>query len=131
MAASDFTAENHMAALCDGVPYPVPAGNWVSVHTGDPGTTGANEVNTAGWPGYVRRQVTSWNKTGIGERKNGHQLTFPSHDGLGDVTLSHWVVWDAPVGGNPLNGAAFETARLQKTGDIFVIDTNAITWKQT
>jgi hypothetical protein len=131
MAASNYTAENIMSALCDGVAFPVPAGTWVSAHTGDPGVTGANEVSTAAWPGYLRRQVTSWNPTATGERKNGHQLTFPSHDGLADITLSHWAVWDAASGGHPLNSAALDTARLQKTGDIFVIDTNAITWKQT
>lgn len=131
MGASNYTAENVMSALCNGVAFPVPAGTWVSAHTGDPGATGASEALTADWPAYVRRQVTSWNNAGIGVRKNGHQLTFPSHDGTADITLSHWCVWDAPTGGNPLNSAALETPRLQKTGDIFVIDTNAITWKQT
>jgi len=127
MSASDYTAKNVMAALFDGVPLPVPEGTWVSLHTADPGTTGENEVTTAQWPAYVRREVTEWNNTGTGERKNAHQVTYPSHDGFGDVTLTHWVVWDAPLTGNPISIGALETPRLQKTGDIFVLDTNAVT----
>jgi hypothetical protein len=130
-AASDYTAENVMATLCDGVPCPVPDGTWISLHTADPGKTGSNEVLIDAWPGYVRRQVTTWNKTANGERKNGHQLTYPSMGGIADVTVTHWVCWDVAAGGNPLFQAPLETPRLLKTGDVYVFDTNTITARQS
>lgn len=130
-AASNYTAENVMAALCDGVAFPVPAGTWISLHTSDPGTTGLNEVSTSNWPAYVRRQVTSWNATATGERKNANQITYPSHDGLADVTVTHWTCWDAATGGHPLFQAPMETPRLLKTSDVMVFDTNALTARQS
>lgn len=137
-ASSNYTEENHMAALCDGVPYPLPTGTWIALHVADSSETGAAEVSTVSWPAYVRRAAeqgdvigTGWTTTDIGERKNAKQITYPSHDGLIDVTITHWSAWDAPTGGNMLFAAPMETARLMKTGDILVFDIHALTAKQS
>jgi hypothetical protein len=140
-AASNYTEENHMAALCDGVPYPLPTGTWISLHTAAPGKTGANEVTLDAWPAYVRRDAeqggaigTGWTTTANGERKNAKQLTYPSFNPANldaEITIVGWTAWDAPVGGNPLFGALLETDRLHKRGDVFVFDIHALTAKQS
>ena len=33
---------------------------WVSLHTGDPGNTGSNELTSANSPGYTRATATNW-----------------------------------------------------------------------
>lgn len=73
----------------------------VSLHTGDPGTTGANEA-TGGSPAYARQSVT------MGAPVNGvstsDQVTF----NVPADTYTHFGVWDSSgafKGGNPLDTA--------------------------
>lgn len=127
-----------MKALCDGIAFPLPAGTWVSLHVADSSETGGSEVSLTNWPAYVRRAAeqggaigTGWTATANGERKNTKQLTYPSHNGIPDVTVTHWACWDALNGGNMLFGAPLETPRLLKTGDILVFDINALTARQS
>lgn len=140
-AASDYTEENHMAALCDGVAYPLPTGTWISLNTGDPAETGGGEVLVEAWPAYVRRDAeqgtgigTGWDTTVNGERKNAKQLTYPSFNPVNldaEITIIGWTAWDAPVGGNALFGSMLETPRLLKRGDVFVFDAHALTARQS
>lgn len=140
-AASNYTRTNVLNAMLRGVAFPLPAGTWVSLHTADPTSAGtpSTEVQTSAWPAYVRRKAegagalgTGWSAPNAqGESKNANQLTYPSHDGLADITITHWAVWDAASGGNMLTFAPFQTPRTLKAGDIFVIDANALTVSQS
>ena len=56
-AASNYTETNVINALLRGVPFPIPSGIYVSLHTGDPGEDGANEVSPDDWPAYVRKDA--------------------------------------------------------------------------
>jgi hypothetical protein len=137
-AASNYTELNVMKALLHGVAFPLPTKTYVALHTASPGETGANEVPTTGWTTYARREAeqggaigTGWSTPVDGVCQNAKQLTYPSQNGVPDVTVTHWSVWDAVTGGNCLFATALTTARTLATGDIFVFDINALTAQQS
>jgi hypothetical protein len=66
-------------------------GSWVSLHTADPGTTGASEV-TGG--SYARVQTT-WSAAANGS-KAGSQVTINVPSG---VTVAYFGVWSASAAG--------------------------------
>lgn len=61
----------------------------MSLHSGDPGTTGANEIS-GGSPAYARKNVT------LGAASGGVRSVAspPSFDVPGGVTISHWGLWN-------------------------------------
>lgn len=77
-AAKD-TAVNSLTAL----------GTYISLHSGDPQTTGANEVASAG------RQATTWG-TSSGGTAAGTQVSFTS---VPAGSYTHYGVWTAANGG--------------------------------
>lgn len=65
----------------------------VSLHTGDPGTTGANEnANT----GSYARQACSWNTASGGTMTNSSALTFAT---AGSVAVSYIGTWSSATYG--------------------------------
>lgn len=132
-AASEYTRVNLLKALLQGVAFPLPTHTYISLHTADPGATGANEVIVANWPGYVRRNAegtgamgTGWTAPAGDISKNANQVTFPSMDGGANVTITHWGLWDNGNGGNYLTGGALATARTLQPGDVYVNDVNSL-----
>jgi len=137
-AASDYTEANIMAAIFDGVAFPIPAHTYLALHTADSSETGAAEVSTATWPSYVRMQAeaggamgTGWTATANGVRKNAKQMPFPAYNGTPDLVITHWSVWNALTGGNMLAAGALVTSRTLKTGDVFEFDINSLTIQQS
>lgn len=129
MGASTYTKNNILKALLKGDAFPLPTGTYISLHTADPGATGANEVSTGSWPAYVRRKAegsgsmgSGWGTPTTGVSANANQLTFPSNDGSGTVTVTHFAIWDAATSGNCLESAALSTSRALSVGDILVFD---------
>lgn len=134
MGASTYTKDNVLKALLRGVAFPLPTGTYVSLHTADPGATGANEVSTGSWPSYVRRHAeaggaigSGWTAPSSGSSTNTNQLTYPSNNGGGSVTVTHFAIWDAASGGNCLDSAALTTSRTLAPGDILVFDIGSLT----
>lgn len=75
---------------------------YLSLHTADPGTTGANEA-TGGSPAYAREATTITATSGTG---TSTQVTFDVPSG----TYTHFGTWNAATagtfyGGNPLSTA--------------------------
>lgn len=66
----------------------------MSLHSADPGTTGANEI-TGGSPAYARKAAT-WGAASAGVRTLSSQLVFDVPAG---VTVTHTGVWSAASGG--------------------------------
>lgn len=64
-------------------------GDWISLHTGDPGTTGANEDTT------VPREQTTWGAAVSGESV-GTQVAF---DAQGGTHYTHYGVWNNGTSG--------------------------------
>ena len=65
---------------------------YVSLHTGDPGGTGANEVVG----GSYARQAGTWNAASGGNLDNSNA---PSFSVPASTTVSHFGLWSAPTGG--------------------------------
>ena len=129
-----YTKNNILRSLLQATAFPLPAGTWVSLHTADPGETGANEITTGTWPAYVRRKAegagamgTGWTTATTGQTANTNQLTYPANNAAGNVTITHFAIWDAQTGGNCLESAALTTARTLAVGDILVFDTGSLT----
>lgn len=80
------------------------AGAYISAHTGDPSTNGANEV-TGG--SYVRQQTT-WGTASGGERV-GSQVTIPIPAG---TTVTHWGIWTASTSGTFRGGFALAASEV-------------------
>lgn len=73
-------------------------GTYISAHTADPGTSGANEVTG----GSYARQQTTWGSASNGVRA-GTQVTIPIPV---STTVTHVGVWSAASGGLFRTGAA-------------------------
>lgn len=90
----------------------------VSLHTDDPGLTGANEV-TPGANSYERKAVTfGVPATGGGGRQiaNTGALTWTDMPG---VTVTHVGLWDALETGNFLYGDALAAPQVVNAGGTF------------
>lgn len=87
---------------------------YISLHTGDPGTTGANEASAAGASNYARVQVNAqggaspdWAAAAAAAMVNEGAITFP--EGGDDQSITHFGVFDAASAGNFLRGGALDT----------------------
>jgi len=96
---------------------------YVSLHTADPGTTGASEVNSGTHTWYARVAVTratgSWaapSTNGSARRtSNSGTVTFAAP--TTSVSVTHMGIWDATTTGNFLWGGALGTTRNLANGD--------------
>lgn len=138
-AATNYTETNVIEAALRGVAYPLPAATYVSLHTGDPGETGAaNEVTLIAWPGYVRRHAeqggaigTGWAASVDGVTSNAKQMTYPNNDGVAPVVVTHFTVWDAATLGNAITKAALTTPRTLDPGEVMVFDIGSLVVSQS
>jgi hypothetical protein len=73
---------------------------YASLHTADPGTTGANEV-TGGSPAYARKAIT-WNAGVEDGSYTSNEITFDVPPG----TLTHVGIWSAVTAGDYLDKGA-------------------------
>lgn len=133
-SASDYLENKIIEATFRGAAYPSITGTYIALHTADPTDAGAKEVNTTAWPSYVRQDAAKggavsngWITSVNGLTKNALQLIFPVFNGSADLTVTHFSVWDASVGGNMLVYAPLTTLRTVQNGDVFVVDTQKLT----
>lgn len=103
----------HANALLDAIggATSMHASTYISLHTGDPGTTGASEVSTGS---YARVQVNQdgttspyWNGAASSAMTNNGAVTFP--EGGGDAAVTHFGVWVGASAGTFLRGGALDT----------------------
>lgn len=88
-------------------------GNWISLHTADPGTTGASESAAA-------RQQTTWGASAAGVA-TGSEVTFAS---LAAAPYTHFGVWSAVTTGTFRHGNALTPSMtLGGTGTLKVTPT--------
>lgn len=97
-------------------------GDWISLHTATPGTTGASEA-TGGSPAYARQQTTwSADVTDDGVRA-GTQVTIDVAAG----TYTHFGVWSASSGGTYRGGGTIASTVMGAQGQIKVTPTRTTT----
>lgn len=80
-------------------------GLYVSLHTADPGTSGASEV-TGGSPAYARQGCT-WNAASAGSMALSAAETFDVPAG---TTVTHFGVWSASSTGTFYGGGALSAS---------------------
>jgi hypothetical protein len=98
------TANNVLDHVLGTTAWTMPTNVYLSLHTADPGGTGASEVGAAWYTGGGREQpLTGWNAaTTAGATSNG-VVTYPPVLGA-DVIVTHIGVWDnATVGADVFN----------------------------
>ncbi|MFR9750503.1 hypothetical protein ACL02S_05655 [Nocardia sp. 004] len=91
---------------------------FVSVHTADPGTTGANEA-TGGSPAYARKQTT-WTSATSGVI-NGSQVTIDLPAG----TYTYIGLWKTSTGGTAdfIDKVAISSTTLGAQGQLLITPT--------
>lgn len=87
---------------------------YVSLHTADPGETGADEA--AG--GSYARQSATFDVAASGATANSGTISFTS---MPAATITHVGVWDAASTGNFLWGGALGQSKTTNSGDTFQI----------
>lgn len=99
MARASVPAENRAIAgvFAATAPTASATSTWISLHTADPGTTGASE-----YAGVTRLQYPAGAPSG-GSVSNTSALSFTTS---GATAVTHIGIWDAATAGNYLVGAA-------------------------
>lgn len=89
-------------------------GDWISLHTATPGTTGASEA-TGGSPAYARKQTT-WTGGSSDGSVPGSQVTIDVPAG----TYTHFGIWSASTGGTYIDGGTITSTVMGAQGQILV-----------
>lgn len=109
---------------------------YVALCTADPTDTGSNEVTTVAFPGYVRQAADGAGATGSGwsdpgstsgQTKNTNKLSFPAFNGASELTVTHWMIFDAATGGNAMVHAPLSASRTLRPGDRLIFDPDTLT----
>lgn len=90
-------------------------GNFISLHTADPGTTGTNEA-TGGSPAYARQPTTWPSGDAIDGIVDGSQVVIDVPPG----TYTHFGIWTAASGGTFIGGDAITSTPMGAQGQIKV-----------
>lgn len=109
---SDTAAVKEAAALAV-----TALGSYISLHTGDPGVTGADEA-TGGSPAYARK-ATVWTGGSDDGVVAGSQVTIDVPAG----TYTHFGVWSAASGGTYRGGGPITSTAMGAQGQIKVTPT--------
>lgn len=91
------------------------AATHVSLHTDDPGTTGADEVTG----GSYARQAVTWGAASGGSKTNSSALTFSIPAG---TTITHVGLWTASTNGTFLGGGPLDSPQSYPTGGTYTIN---------
>lgn len=117
--------------------FTMPAELHMSLHSSDPGETGANEISGNS---YARAQldpsVSNWKSTNGttsgassgtgGQTSNAVVITFPTPTGSWG-TVTHFAIWDAATSGNPLVYGVLTISKTIDQGDTVTFGVDALT----
>jgi hypothetical protein len=105
--ATRYLREAILDAVFRGATMPtLPSSLYVSLHTGDPGETGANEVTATDYTRLALPRTTAdWSRSddglGLTFVANASAISFPSPSSNWG-TVTHVGIWDASTSGNLL-----------------------------
>ena len=119
MGASDYLEDKIRTHLMRTGTWAKDTTRYVSLHTGDPGDTGASEV-VGGSYARVQRDAADANWSAgtatDGLTSNVATITFPSPSANWGV-VTHFGVWDAVSGGNFIASGPLTIAKTINNGD--------------
>lgn len=129
MSASNFLELELLDHVLGAAAYTAPATVYVSLHTADPGETGASEVASSN--AYARAAVTN-NTTNFpaasgGSKSNGTAINFATPTGAGWGLCTHFGIWDASTSGNLLVAGALTVSKTINAGDAVSIGIGGLT----
>jgi hypothetical protein len=87
---------------------------YVSLHTADPSTNGANEVTG----GSYTRESAAWGSPSNGAVTNGSSIVF---DVPGSTTITHIGYWSASTSGTFYGSRALDTSQTFATAGTYTI----------
>ncbi len=123
MTISDYAELKLLDAVFNSVAFNVTGDPYISLHDGDPGEDGSNEI-VAGGNTYARQQA-AFGAAAAGAVDNDAEIQWtdmPDCESAGTNEQLGWVgVWDAVSAGNFLWGGALTVAKNVNAGDTFTI----------
>lgn len=112
MSMSDYLEEKLLLHTFKNTAYTSPTTVYLSLHTADPGETGASEC-TGG--SYARQAIAfSAASNPAGTIANSGTVTFSS---MPAATVTHFAIWDASSAGNCLITGALGSSKTVGAGD--------------
>jgi hypothetical protein len=109
MSISNYLEDELLDAVFSNGSFAV-ATCYISLHTADPGETGADECTG----GSYARQQAAFDTASGGATANTDQEEFTS---MPACTITHVGVWDAVSSGNFLWGGALSASKVVNSGD--------------
>lgn len=110
MTIGNFLENALLNAVYNATAFGLSGNPFVSLHTADPGETGASEVVG----GSYARQQADFAAAAGGATSNAAAVEFT---GMPAVTVTHVGIWDAVTVGNFLWGGPLTTPRSPSAGD--------------
>lgn len=118
MSASNYLELALLDHVFGGGDYTRPATLYVSLHTADPGETGANETTgTAYAREPVTNNATNFPAAAAGAKSNGTLIQFDTPGAGGWGTVTHLGIWDALSAGNFICGGALAISKTINESD--------------
>lgn len=118
MSTSIYLANKILDEVYGAVDFTPPATVYVSLHTGAPGGTGANETSGTGYARIaVTNNATNFPAASGAAKSNGTLFQFATPGAGGWGTVTHVGTWDASTAGNHLNGGALAISKTINEGD--------------
>lgn len=116
MAFTTNAANAIISKILRNTDFTHPTATYVSLHTGDPGDNGANEV-TAGGNAYARQSVTFASPS----NKASSNTADLSWVNMPAVTITHIGIWTLSSSGVFWWGGPLSTQKTTTAGDTFTI----------
>ncbi len=100
-----------------GTAYTAPAGFYVKLHTGDPGSAGTSSASAE-----TTRKSVSWSAASAGSKSMSGTVSWTSW-AAGSETISHVSFWSASTAGTFLGSAALTASKSVANGDTLTLST--------
>lgn len=121
-AKTDFLEAATINHMFGGAPLTQPTQWWLAIYSSDP-----TDAVTATTPSALttRKQITAWTRSASIAR-NTNPIQFDPVPSGQTWAISHFAIFTAETGGDPLYQGAFSIQRTLTAGDIFLIGANQL-----
>lgn len=98
-----------------------PAGNFVKLHTADPGASGATAASSV-----TTRPSATFSAASAGAVAMSNTPSWTSWAGTSPETVTHISVWDASSAGTFLYSVALTASKVVQTGDTLTLSSMSV-----
>jgi hypothetical protein len=110
MSATDYLELKVLDHCLKNTPFAQPPNLYMALHTANPGETGTSNEVTGG---SYARQVVAFNAASGGQSVSNGAVNFAS---MPAVTVTHFSIFDAVSGGNPLFNGPLSASQTVSAG---------------